>query len=81
MRNRSFVQSLETSPHLLTVVTPDSSLESLDGVIPIDIMSKINFSGRLMPRKKYKDVCPYQAFNKSTRSFSSEHGKSPSINV
>jgi hypothetical protein len=50
MRNRSFVQSLETSPHFLTVVTPDSDLEVLDGVVPIDIMNKVNFSGR-MPRK------------------------------
>ena len=41
---------MESEPGLLMVVTPDKNVVSLDGHLPMDIMTGINFNNR-MPRK------------------------------
>jgi hypothetical protein len=41
---------LETEPGFLLAVTPDKHIESIDGHMPLEIMTGINFN-KAMPRK------------------------------
>ena len=42
-QNALFCDKIESDPRLLIIVAPDKSVESIDGSVPIDTMTNVNF--------------------------------------
>ena len=44
-RNEAWNETIENDPKMLLVVSPEKSVESLDGHMPLAILSNATFSG------------------------------------
>jgi hypothetical protein len=66
IKNALFLDKIESDPGLMIVVTPDKSVESIDGSISIDTMTNINFKKKM---KRFRhNASPYHDFGNNISS-------------